>query len=117
VKIGKLDRQLRIEQRATTQDSDYGTRVDTWTEYVTLWAQVQEVLPSKGESQADGIRIAERPARVRCRYVPGITSDMRAVDLTRSSRVMKIVSPPVELGNQDGLEFMVADYSTSGAAA
>lgn len=117
MKIGKLDRQLRIEQRSATQDNDYGTRVDTWAEYVTLWAQVQEVLPSKGETQAMEIRIAERPARVRCRYVPGITADMRCVDLTRSSRVMKIISAPVELGNQDGLEFMVADYSTAGSAA
>lgn len=117
MKIGKLDRQLRIEQRSTTQDADYGTRVDTWTEYVTLWAQVQEVLPSKGESQAQDIRIAERPARVRTRYAPGITAEMRAVDLTRGSRVMKIISPPVELGNQDGLEFMVADFSTSGAGS
>lgn len=112
--IGSLDRRIRIESKTTTQDASYGTEVITWGTYKTLWANVQEVLPSKGESQAQGIRIAERPARVRTRYTTGITSDMRVIYLDRDDRVMKILTPPVELGRKDGLEFMVADYSTAG---
>ena len=74
--LGPLDRRIRIEQQGTT-DGAYGPQPGSWTTFGTFWATVQEVLPSRGESQADGIRIAERPARVRMRYVPGITSAMR----------------------------------------
>jgi len=28
---------------------------------------------------------------------------------------MKIITPPVELGRGEGMEFMVADYSTAGS--
>jgi head-tail adaptor len=115
--LGPMDRRIRIEQRSTSQDSDYGTQVDTWTTFGTFWATVQEVLPSKGETQTDGARIAERPARVRMRYVSGITSDMRAVFLDRSSRIMKIMAQPVEIGRKVGIEFMAADYTTSGAGS
>jgi head-tail adaptor len=114
--IGKRDRYLRIEQRSTSQDASYGTPLDVWTEYVTLWAEVQDVLPSRGESQGSGINIAQRPARVRTGYVSGITAAMRAVDLTRGNRVLAILTQPVELGNQAGLEFMVGDFTTAGNA-
>ncbi|HEY0823060.1 MAG TPA: head-tail adaptor protein, partial [Ramlibacter sp.] len=77
----------------------------------------QEVLPSRGESTAGGINIAERPARVRTRYVEGITPAMRVVYLDRDERVMKILTQPVEIGRRQGLEFMVADFTTSGDAA
>ena len=113
--LGPLDRRIRIEQQGTT-DGDYGPQPGSWTTYGTFWATVQEVLPSRGESQADGIRIAERPARVRMRYVPGITSAMRVIYLDRSDRVMKIIAQPVELGRKFGIEFMAADFTTTGNA-
>lgn len=116
MKIGNLNRRIRIEQRSTTQNAVDGSPVATWSTYLTLWAEVQEVLPSKGESQAQGINIAARPARVRCRYVTGITSAMRVIYLDRSDRVMKILAQPVELGTKQGLEFIVADFTTSGNA-
>ena len=116
MRIGKLDRRVRIEQRSTTQDTAYGSPVASWSEVATVWASVEELLPSRGESQADGIRIAERPARVRMRYVPGITSAMRVIYLDRSDRVLKIIAQPVELGRKFGLEFMAADFTTTGEA-
>lgn len=117
VDLGPLDRRIRIEQQGTTTDATYGPQPGSWTTYATLWATVQEALPSRGERLAEGVRIAERPARVRTRYVEGITSAMRIVYLDRGNRVMKILTPPVELGRRQGLEFMAADYSTSGDAA
>lgn len=111
-----FDRRIRIEQQGTTTDATYGPQPGSWTTFATLWANVQEVLPSRGESIAEGIRIAERPARVRTRYVSGITSAMRVVYLDRGDRVMKIITPPVEIGRKQGLEFFVADYSTAGDA-
>lgn len=111
-------RKIRIEAPPTGQDTGYGTPTGAWTTFATLWAEVQEVLPSKGESIAEGIRIAQRPARIRTRsYVDGITSDMRVVLLDRGDRLLKILTPPVELGRRAGLEFMAADFSTAGNAA
>jgi head-tail adaptor len=118
INFGPLDRRIRIESPPTAQDANYGTPSGDWTTvHASLCASVQEVLPSKGEGAADGIRLAERPARIRMRYVTGITSAMRVVYLDRGNRAMKILTPPVELGRKDGLEFMVADFSTSGNAA
>ena len=116
-KLGPLDRRIRIEAKQITQDQDYGTEVVSWVTFATVWASVQEVLPSRGESSAQDIRIAERPARVRMRYVSGITSDMRCVYLDRGDRVMRIMAVPVEIGRKQGIEMMVADYTTAGSAA
>lgn len=117
MEAGRLDQRLRFERKVITQDASYGTELITWTAVATVWAHVQEVLPSKGESQAEGIRIAERPARIRLRYRSDITADMRIVYINRANRLMKIISPPVELGRRDGLEIMAADYSTEGQGA
>lgn len=114
--IGPLDRRIRIEQQGTTTDAVYGPQPGSWTTFATLWANVQEVLPSRGESVQEGIRMAERPARVRTRYVSGVTSAMRVVYLDRGNRVMKIISQPVEIGRKQGIEMMVADFSTAGDA-
>jgi head-tail adaptor len=117
MKAGTLDRRIRIEAKTVTQDPDYGTETIAWATFATVWANVQEVLPSKSESQAEGIRIAERPARVRMRYLAGITSDMRVVWLDRDNRVLKIIAGPAELGRREGIELMCAEYSTAGEAA
>lgn len=113
---GKHRHRLRIEQRTTAQEEAFGTRVDTWTTWATVWAEVEDVLPSRGESVVDGIAIAERPARVRMRYRQGLTSDMRAIDLSRGNRELRIATQPVEMGNKQRLEFMVADFTTTGGA-
>lgn len=117
MEAGKLDHRIRIERKVITQDAAFGTEVITWATLATVWAQVQEVLPSKGESQPNGIRIAERPARIRMRYRSDITSDMRLVHLGRGNRLMKIIAPPVEMGRRQGIEIMAADYSTEGQGA
>lgn len=115
MKIGKMDRRLRIEQRSTSQDPVYGSPLATWAEVATVWAWVEEVLPSRGENIAQGLNIATRPARVRMRYRTDVTSAMRLVDAARG-RTMQILTPPVEIGRREALEMMVADFSTSGNA-
>lgn len=115
--IGSLDRRIRIEYKVSTQDADYGTEVITWTTFATVWANVQEVLPSRAETQAQGIRIENKPARVRTRWMTGITSDMRVIYLDRDDRQMRIVAGPVEMGHREGLEFMVENFTTSGDAS
>lgn len=110
---GTLNRRLRIE-RPVADESFTGAGSGTWEPIADVWANVQDMLPSRGERLADGINVAARPARVRLRYRTDVTPDMRFV---MGNRVMQIISGPAELGHREGLEFMVEDYSTAGNPA
>lgn len=110
---GDLNRRVTI-QRPVADTSFDGAGSGTWTEVATVWAQVQDVLPSRAERMADGINIATRPARVRMRFRSDVTPDMRFV---MGERIMQIVAGPAEIGRRDGLEFMVEDYSSAGNGA
>lgn len=45
--IGKLDRQIVIQRKTTTRDSEGGA-VETWADYRTVWAEKLDVGGSKG---------------------------------------------------------------------
>lgn len=109
----KLDRLVLI-QRPVPDESFDGAGSGQWIDVVTVWASVQDALPSRAERLADGINVACRPARVRMRFRADVTSSMRFVI---ADRIMQIVAGPAELGRRDGLEFMVEDYSTAGNGA
>ena len=110
---GQLDRRITIEAKVVTIDPSYGTQTITWTAFASrIPAQVQDVLPSKSEAVAQGIRIATQPARVRIRYMSGITSDMRVVVHGVTDRLMQITAGPAEIGRREMTEFMVEHYSS-----
>lgn len=112
---GDLTTPVEIQQRVTTKNPTYGTRVEgPWTTIATVWAQVQDMLPSRGEKVAEGIDIARRPARIRMYYRDDLTSEMR---LKIDNRVMKIVAGPAVLGNREGIEVMAEERSTEGQDA
>jgi head-tail adaptor len=125
IPIGSLDRFLRIERPVADTAID-GAGSGNWEKVADVWANVQDVLPSRGERQAEGINMAARPARVRMhyrsdvtaamRFVLGATVDGETVDCS-SARIMQIVSGPAELGRRQGVEFMVEDYSPAGNTA
>jgi SPP1 family predicted phage head-tail adaptor len=108
----RLDRRIIVERPVTVTEQRYGTDATEWEEHATLFAQVQDVLPSRAESVADGISVARRPCRIRTRFRTDITGDMRIVFGTR---IMRIVSGPAELGRREGLELLCEEYSTEGA--
>ena len=110
---GRLNRRIRFERLVRPAGRGKAGQ-ETWVPVATLSAEVLDVLPSRGERLADGLQIATRPARVRIRYRPDITGDMRIV---YGSRIMQIVAGPAELGRREGLEMMAADYSTAGSGA
>jgi SPP1 family predicted phage head-tail adaptor len=110
---GSLNRRITI-QRPAADDSFTGAGSGTWPIVAEVWANVQDVLPSRSERLADGINIATHPARVRIRYRTDITSNMRFV---LGERIMQIVSGPAILGNKEGLEFMVEEYRPAGNGA
>lgn len=112
--IGDLDRQIDI-QRPVPDTSADGAGSGTWANVDTdVWAQVQDMLPSRGERLADGINVATRPARVRMRFRDDIDASMRFV---MGTRIMQITAGPAELGRREGLEFMVEDYTSAGNTA
>ena len=109
----KLDTRIRIERKAVTPDANYGTEQITWAEFAAVWAEVKDVLPSRAERLADSIIIANRPARIRMRYLAGLAADMRVIV---GSRVLHIVSGPAEIGRREGIELIAQQYSSEGAA-
>lgn len=108
---GDLDRRIKIQSRSVTQDPVYGTSVETWADFATVWANVQDMLPSRGEKIAEGVAVARRPCRIRIRYRSDVTSDMR---IKIGERVLRIVTMPAELGRREGLEFIAEELTTGG---
>lgn len=116
--LGPFDRKVRLLAPPAGKDADYGTPSGQWTTFAEPWANILEILPSKAtEAASDQSRIAKRPTRVRLRYLDGVTSAMRLQLIDRGGRLLKIVTPPVELGRRAALEFMAEDFSTSGDAS
>lgn len=114
-----LDSVLRIE-RPQADDSLDGAGSGGWVLVAAkVWANVQDMLPSRGERIDNGFNVAARPSRVRMHWRGDVTSDMRFVDITNGAdgRIMQIISGPAMLGRRDGLEFMVEDYSPAGNPA
>jgi len=104
--LGILDRRVNIEQKSVTQDTTYGTEVVTWALLATVWASVQDSLPSKSESVLQVLAVARNQVRVRTRYRSDIDSSMRITIKGDTDRVLQIVGGPAELGRRDGLEMM-----------
>jgi SPP1 family predicted phage head-tail adaptor len=112
MEAGRLNRRITILHRTIVRyDPPYNTPVYEWTELASVWAEVQDMLPSRAERIADGINIARRPARVRMRFRTDIDSTMR---ISVDGREMRIVAGPVELGRREGLELMAEELSTEG---
>lgn len=122
MKKGALRDRIRIE-RPVGDESFAGAGSGTWNKVAEAWAEVQDVLPSRGEKQANGINLATRPARVRMSYREDVTADMRFLLIKRRAeewvtvRTMQIIAGPAVIGRRSGVEFMVEDYSTAGDGA
>ncbi len=109
----RADKRIMI-QAPIADNSLTGAGDGSWEEIDSVWAEVKDILPSRGEQLANGISLATRPARVCIRWREGVTPAMRFV---LGSRIMQITAGPVEIGRRDELEFMVEDYSSAGNPA
>jgi SPP1 family predicted phage head-tail adaptor len=101
VRPGDLDTKIIIEQQSTTQDPTFGTDVVTWSTLATVWAQVQDVMPSKAEGVvAGGVEIARNPTRIRLRWLSSLTSKCRIrLDHPRA-RTLQIIGGPADIGGR-----------------
>ena len=109
----RLDTRIRIERKVVARDPQYGTEAVTWAEFATVWAEVKDILPSRAERLADSIQIGRRSARIRIRYLAGLSADMRIII---DHRIHQIISGPAMLGRRAAMEIMVEELSTEGAA-
>ena len=112
MRAGQLNRRITIQAHQSVDDPVYGPQPAGWVDMVTVWAEVQDALPSKSESLKDGLVVAYNRTRVRIRYRSGITADMRIVELGGLQRTLQIVGGPAILGNKVGIEMLCEEYSS-----
>ncbi len=111
----ELRSRITIQSKSVTRDAAYGTEVVTWVAMASrIAANVQDVLPSKAESTTRTLSQSVRPARVRFRYRPGITTDMRIIVHGATERTLNVVSGPAVLGVYEWTEVMAEERTTSG---
>lgn len=113
MRAGTLDRRITIQKPGLVDDPLYGPQSGGWEVVAErIPAQVLDDLPSRSESVQGGLRMAARPARVRIRYMRGITSDMRVIVHRETDEVYEIDSTPAELGRREWTEFTIRAYTT-----
>lgn len=116
LEAGKLNRRITIQALQVVEDPAYGPQPAAWVEMATVWAEIQDALPSKSESVQQGLVISYSRTRIRMRYRAGITSAMRVVEVGGAARTFNIVGGPSILGNRKGIELMCEAYSSQGGA-
>lgn len=98
MRIGDYDRRILIEHYAVTgRDALTNAEVLDWVPLRTIWANVQDSLPSRDEAKALGVPVTRRLTRVRYRYAEGVDSKMRMTLLGKGRKVMQIVGGPADV--------------------
>lgn len=109
------DEQVSIERLIVGQDPVYGTSTETWEVlHDHFWANVQDVLPSRGEATGNGLKISVTRTRLRIRDAVGTDMTMRVVLHGHGNRVMQIIAGPARLDDRVHDEFMLEGYSSGG---
>lgn len=113
MRAGRLDRRVSFDYKSVEQEASYGTEVITWLRLGTFWAEVQDVLPSRSESVAQGLAVARNQTRLRLRWRADLTSAMRVVVHGDTDVVYQIVGGPAEVGGRkEMLEMVLEKYSS-----
>lgn len=111
--IGPLDTRIAIEYpMSTAEDAIYGTPVITWMLLAVVWADVQDVAPSRAEAVKMGLTVTTRQTRIRYRYRTDVNSTMRLRIRGPVDRVLQIVGGPAELGRHEYSEVVAEEISS-----
>lgn len=113
---GQFDARVTISRPAPVDDPLYGPQPGGWEVVAArVPAQLLDALPSKSERTDGAVKVAERPARLRMRYMTGITSDMKVTlhDGADASGDIdfQIAGGPAVVGRRQWLELSVKAYS------
>jgi hypothetical protein len=108
----KCDEKVTIERKTSAVDPDYGTPIESWAVVADrIWANVQDVLPSRAESTQNGLRIGVQQSRLRIRGFSALAED-RVTCHGKGDRVMQIIAGPALLDDRVHTEFMLESYSS-----
>jgi len=110
---GQFDRRITIQRPTVIEDPEYGPQPGPWVDvFVRVPAQVWDVLPGNAERNGQAIDMSEKPARVRIRYLRGISSNMRVIVHNEIDTIHQISAGPAEIGRREWLEFTIKEFSS-----
>lgn len=105
------DEQVSIEHLVAIKDPVYGTKIPDWLPlHDHFWANVQDVLPSRGEATANGLTVGVTRTRLRIRGAEGVDMAMRVKLHSRGDKVMQIIAGPARLDDGVHDEFLLEGY-------
>ena len=111
----RLDEQVTIEKRTVARDFEYGTEIEGSEGWVVvadhIWANCQDVLPSRGESTANGVQTAVTRTRLRIQIDWQITAAMRVTLHDKGDRRMQVTTEAALLDDRRHMECMLEGYS------
>jgi len=111
--VGLLDRRVTIEYPVAGQDTNSGRPVITWAVLAVVWAEVQDVMPSRSEGVRQGLIVARNQTRVRYRYRADVTSAMRMTVAGSPDRVLQIIADPAAIGSRNSYCEVVCESASS----
>ncbi|MFC0131773.1 hypothetical protein CR105_26435 [Massilia eurypsychrophila] len=107
----RCDEQVTIERKTVSKDPVHGSAVETWAVVADhYWANVQDVLPSRGETTENGLRAAVQRTRLRMRKGVFLPAD-RVTLHSHGNRGMQIIAGPALLDDRDHVEFMLESFT------
>lgn len=119
---GKLNRQITIEKKQSSQDSVFGTETVTWVPLVTVGspplaerfpAEVLDALPSRSEAIQQGLMVGRNQTRIRFRWRDDVDLTMRIIVHGDSDKIFQIVGGPSEVGGRKELMEVVCERYSS----
>lgn len=106
---------IRIERPITGLDATYGAAVTSWALVAVLWAEVQDVPPSRSEALRSGVLpVAKDQARVRIRRRDDLDGTMRVIINRPDPVTFQIIGGPVQIEQGYRTELMIERYSSNG---
>lgn len=111
--IGKLDREITLQRKVVSTDPDYGTEIVSWATVARVWAEVQDVLPSKSEAVTMGLTVAKNQTRMRFRWRADVDSSMQVILHGPPDETLQIVGGPASVGGRREITEIVCERYSS----
>lgn len=114
MRTGQLDTLITIQRKVVMQDPTWGSEVVTWEDLGDVWANVQDVMPSRDEGVMGGsLEVSQRRTRVRIRWRSDVDSSMRILVTHPRARTLQIIGGPADIGGRRRfIELMCEEIST-----
>lgn len=105
----RLNTKCEIQYKSVTQDATYGNESIRWGLKAIVWAELQDILPSRSENITNNLDVATNRTRVRMRYRTDIDTTMRFL---ARGYTYQFIAGPAMIGRNEYMEFVAERYST-----